>query len=67
MAGLEDDWPLELRKFQLTDKLDAPNFESVTFEELKVLLADKQPKLQGFNCYNSNGLRKIELIFTNGL
>ena len=66
MAGLEDDWPLELRKLQLTDKLDAPNFESVTLEQLKAQLADKLPKLQGFNCYNGNGMKKIELIFTNG-
>ena len=45
MSGSEDDWQLEIRKFQITKNLDSPNFESVTIEKLKAL-SDTPPKLQ---------------------
>ena len=33
MSGSVEDWPpLELRKFPITESVDAPNYESVTFE-----------------------------------
>ena len=66
MSGLKKDWQLELRKFPLSDKVDTPNFESVTIEKLNALATENPVKLQGFNCY-STGLSKIELFFTNGL
>ena len=44
MSGSEEDWQFELRKFAVTD-VDAPNFESITFEQLKAL-SGNPPKLQ---------------------
>ena len=63
MSGLEDDWPLELRKLPLT-KIDSPNFESVTIDKLKLLSSDKLPRLQSYS-YWWGALTRIELNFTN--
>ena len=52
MPGSEDDWVLELRKFPVTD-VDAPNFESVTLEQLKASPSNKPIKLQQFNVYGN--------------
>ena len=64
MSGSEDDWQLELRKFPITESVDAPNFESITFEQLQTL--DKPPNLQKFNVHHG-AITKIELFFDNGL
>ena len=64
MAGREDDWTLELRKFPLTTKVDLPNFESVTFEQLRTF--DKPIKLEKITIYH-HAVRRLELSFTNGM
>ena len=67
MSGAEADRKLELRKFPLTETVDSPNFESVTFEQLEALHGDKPVRLQKYNYSASSAFGRMELFFSDGL